>query len=80
MAIAGAILLMARYGAIHLRLTENWEEEYQVGERIESVDSAEDEAEEPLTEKEDARIRKLSPEAAKRVAKKTSTRRTSRTP
>ena len=29
MAILGAILLMARYKAINLKVTENWEEEYQ---------------------------------------------------
>lgn len=31
MAIAGAILLMARYKAINLKFAENWEDEYQVG-------------------------------------------------
>jgi len=29
MAIAGAVLLMARYKAINLKFAENWEEEYQ---------------------------------------------------
>jgi hypothetical protein len=30
MAIAGAILLMARYKAIRLQAAENWEEEYHI--------------------------------------------------
>ncbi len=30
MAVAGTILLMARYKAINLAFTENWEEEYQI--------------------------------------------------
>jgi prolipoprotein diacylglyceryl transferase len=30
MAIAGAVLLMARYKAVNLKLAENWEEEYQL--------------------------------------------------
>jgi hypothetical protein len=34
MAIAGIILLMARYKAIHLRFADNWEEEYKIGETI----------------------------------------------
>jgi hypothetical protein len=33
MAIAGAILLMARYKAISLKFAENWEEEYERSER-----------------------------------------------
>ena len=30
MAIVGAVLLMARYKAIHLKFAENWEEDYQI--------------------------------------------------
>src|SRR5829696_10417537 len=37
MAIAGAILLMARYKAIHLKFAENWEEEYQLGSSAEQA-------------------------------------------
>src|SRR5215510_4419847 len=33
MAIAGAVLLMARYKVINLKIAENWEDEYQVGEK-----------------------------------------------
>ena len=47
MAIVGAVLLMARYKAIHLKFAENWEEEYQqnspvdqIGEKVE-VEEAE---------------------------------------
>jgi phosphatidylglycerol:prolipoprotein diacylglycerol transferase len=35
MAIAGAILLMARYKAINLSFAENWEEEYQISGQTE---------------------------------------------
>ncbi len=40
MAVAGAILLMARYKAINLKFAENWEEEYHVGEKpdVEAVE------------------------------------------
>lgn len=48
MAIVGAVLLMARYKAIHLKFAENWEEEYQrsspvdqIGEKVE-VEEPED--------------------------------------
>jgi phosphatidylglycerol:prolipoprotein diacylglycerol transferase len=33
MAVAGAILLMARYKAIHIQAAENWEEEYKISTR-----------------------------------------------
>jgi phosphatidylglycerol---prolipoprotein diacylglyceryl transferase len=33
MAIAGGVLLMARYKAINLKFAENWEEEYHTGEQ-----------------------------------------------
>ena len=33
MAIVGAVLLMARYKAINLKFAEDWEEQYQVGEK-----------------------------------------------
>jgi phosphatidylglycerol:prolipoprotein diacylglycerol transferase len=41
MAVAGAILLMARYQAINLKFAENWEEEYQVVGSTAAVESAE---------------------------------------
>src|SRR5215212_4092696 len=37
MAIAGAILLMARYKAINLRFAENWEEEYKPSSPVDQV-------------------------------------------
>jgi len=37
MAIAGAILLLARYKAIHLKFAENWEEEYQRSSPVDQV-------------------------------------------
>ena len=37
MAIAGAILLLARYKAIHLKFAENWEEEYQRSSPMDQV-------------------------------------------
>ena len=86
MAIAGAILLMARYKAINLKFAENWEEEYRrsgpadrVGAKRETTHSSQNEFEEPGEAKEDARLRKLSPAAAKRVARKTSPRKTGKT-
>jgi hypothetical protein len=33
MAIAGVILVLARYKAIRLRFAENWEEEYRIGDQ-----------------------------------------------
>src|SRR5215207_1310977 len=37
MAIAGAILLMARYKAINLKFAENWEEEYLLSSRVDQI-------------------------------------------
>jgi phosphatidylglycerol:prolipoprotein diacylglycerol transferase len=34
MAIIGAVLLLARYKAIHLKFAENWEEEYRVDKEV----------------------------------------------
>lgn len=81
MAIAGAVMLMARYRAIHLKLAENWEEEYQVpGTAAAGGD------EEPVEEAESPRPRKAPRSgsllqkkakeriAARKAAKKSSTR------
>jgi phosphatidylglycerol:prolipoprotein diacylglycerol transferase len=38
MAIAGAILLMIRYNVINPKFAENWEEEYQLGDKVETED------------------------------------------
>lgn len=53
MAIAGAVLLMARYKAINLSFAENWEEEYQISEQSKPE-------EEPVEEKRPSRTKKLS--------------------
>ncbi|HSL31206.1 MAG TPA: prolipoprotein diacylglyceryl transferase [Anaerolineales bacterium] len=65
MAIAGVILLLARYKVMNFRYAENWAEDYRVGESEEAVspDSG-------VEERNDARMKRLSPAAAKRVAKK----------
>ncbi len=53
MAIAGAIMLMARYKAINLKFAENWEEEYHVaGKPAEAVE------EQPVEEEETPRTKK----------------------
>lgn len=71
MAIAGILLLMARYKAINLKLTENWEEEYK---RRNLVDQAGKEPE-AVEEKKTPRARKAptsqaEAEAAKRRREK----------
>jgi phosphatidylglycerol:prolipoprotein diacylglycerol transferase len=81
MAIAGAILLMVRYKAINTKFAEDWEEEYQTGrtsgpagENTESADALEERLDDVIDEKADPRLRRLSPAAAKRAARKTSSR------
>jgi phosphatidylglycerol:prolipoprotein diacylglycerol transferase len=83
MAIAGAILLMVRYRAIHMKFAEGWEEEYkptshldQAGEKEETADSGEGASEEAVEERADARLKRLSPAAAKRAARRPAPRRT----
>ncbi len=65
MALAGILLLLARYSVLHFRFAENWEETYQVGESAAAIspDSA-------VEERKDARMKRLSPAAAKRAAKR----------
>jgi phosphatidylglycerol:prolipoprotein diacylglycerol transferase len=46
MAVAGAILLMARYKAIRPQAAENWEEEYQISTRPQSEEKPEEAMEE----------------------------------
>jgi hypothetical protein len=67
------------------KFAETWEEEYrrsgatdQMGEKTEVADLSEAESEQPVEEKKDPRIKKLSPAAAKRVTRKTSPPRTSK--
>jgi len=83
MAIAGAVLLMARYKAINLKFAENWEEEYklsspvdQAGEKSETEGSAE--------EKKAPRARKVAatpmrPTTVKRISRKTTAQGTGKT-
>ena len=56
MAIAGAVMLMARYKIIPLKFAEAWEEEYQISEKAES--------EAVVEEKRAPRARKASTEEA----------------
>jgi len=82
MAIVGAVMLMARYKAIHLRFAEDWEEGYQIGEKVEPVD--EDEPEESVEEEKAPRARKVSKPRAnsatkKRTVRKAPARRTTKT-
>jgi phosphatidylglycerol:prolipoprotein diacylglycerol transferase len=56
MAITGAVMLMARYRAINLKLAEDWEEEYQIGEKAEPQTAPE----EVLEEKKTSRVKKVS--------------------
>jgi phosphatidylglycerol:prolipoprotein diacylglycerol transferase len=82
MAVAGAILLMARYKAINPKFAEGWEEEYQVSEKPIAVE------EQPVEEAEPARVKKVVKSqstlqkkakakiAARKAAKETSTRTT----
>ena len=66
MAIAGMVLLMARYKAINLKFVENWEEEYRTGEQVEADhapglgEKIDDEPEAP---------HKISPEEEAKAAK-----------
>ena len=59
MAIAGIILLMARYKAINLKFAENWEEEYQRSSPADQVgEKAEAQAEKPVEQQKAPRARK----------------------
>ena len=70
MAILGAILLMARYKAINLKVTENWEEEYQrsnpadklsgpMDQRSGATGAIEQPAAQPLEETESPVVKKV---------------------
>lgn len=71
MAIAGAVMLLARYGKIHFKFAENWEEEYRVSGEAKARAAVEKSA-----EAQDA------PQARKDsgATKKTPVRRTTRVP
>jgi hypothetical protein len=55
MAIAGGVLLMARYKAINLKFAENWEEEYHTGEQPAAVPV---EVEQPVVAAKPSRAKK----------------------
>lgn len=90
MAIAGAVMLMARYKAINLKNAENWEEEYKQSSPVDQVSGegsekvAEEEAvvSEPVLAKRSVRKRestlqkKAKEKIAERKAKETSSRKT----
>jgi len=80
MAIAGAIMLMARYKVINLSAAENWEEEYKIStqpkpeEKPENIDEEEDEVE-PSAKKRPsmngrAATKKKKPQAEPSISKK----------
>lgn len=63
MAIAGAVMLMARYKAINLKFAEDWEEEYKRSSPVDQIAGnaeAQEETEEVAEEKEPPRARKVS--------------------
>jgi phosphatidylglycerol---prolipoprotein diacylglyceryl transferase len=68
MAIAGAVLLMARYKAIHLKFAEDWEEEYQRGGALDQV-VEKVETDEPIKEKKTPRPRKPTAKEEAEAAK-----------
>lgn len=87
MAIAGVILLMARYQAINLKFAENWEEEYKLSNPMDQVSQTvegDTQVAEPVKARKAPRARKDSPveddaEAAKMRMDKLLGRRTKET-
>jgi hypothetical protein len=65
MAVAGAILLMARYKAINLAFAEDWEDEYQ-------ITGQEQAQEEPVVEQMEVEPKKKKAAPAKKKAPTTS--------
>lgn len=89
MAVAGAILLMARYKAINFAFAENWKEEYQISGHIRPQDEPEEE-ETPVVKKastvkakstamKKATSRKTTSAATKKTASETAKKPTTRT-
>ena len=76
MAVFGAVLLMARYKAIHLQAAENWEEEYKISTQpmvmqVESEEIVEEELEiAPRVKRAPAKARAKSISAEKSSASK----------
>ena len=67
MAIAGIILLMARYKVINLKFAETWEDEYKIGQQLEPGDKPVERVEEKNTARVPGR---LTPEQEAEAAKK----------
>src|SRR5687768_14775972 len=62
MAIAGAVMLMARYKAINLKFAEDWEEEYKRSSPVDQIGGkaeAKEEPDEVIEEKKTPRARKV---------------------
>jgi phosphatidylglycerol---prolipoprotein diacylglyceryl transferase len=77
MAITGVILLMVRYKTIRVKAAEDWEEEYQVAETTGAEAASEEKGN--GEQNTDPRFRRLSPAAARRVAKRTSSQKNGKT-
>jgi phosphatidylglycerol:prolipoprotein diacylglycerol transferase len=84
MAIAGAVMLMARYKAIHLKFAQDWEEEYHVGGSSPVVEEPPIEEGTPRTRKtlksgrESTLKKKAREKIAARKTKQTTSTRTTR--
>lgn len=83
MAIAGAVMLMARYKAIRLKFAEHWEEEYKIGGKpgaeaasVQPVENVIDSPGKRTVKKESILQKKAKEKIAERKAKETSARTT----
>jgi phosphatidylglycerol:prolipoprotein diacylglycerol transferase len=81
MAITGAILLMARYKAINLKATENWEEAYEVGGKPAMKAVEEETIEDDVVEEvETPRVKRTTRSSTSTAQKKTANQTTTRKP
>ena len=83
MAIAGAVLLLARYKAINLKFAENWEEDYKPGSPMDQAGEPLG-TNEPAEEKKAPRAGKVAatstrPSTVKKIPRKTTTQGTGKT-
>lgn len=74
MAIAGAVMLMARYKAINLKFAENWQEEYRVAEKPVAEGKEETGAETPVQRKAAKKESLLQKKAKARIAERKAAR------
>lgn len=74
MAIAGAVLLMARYKVINLKFAENWEEEYQVVGSTAVVEKAEADTEATAGKKAANKESLIQKKARERMAERRASR------